>query len=53
MIQDKNKIRERVSSLDEVGELALASVSADGIVGSDLGDEGSLRSTKLVRTRVV
>jgi hypothetical protein len=49
MIQDKRKMRERVSSLDEVGELALAHVSADGYVGSDLGEEGSQRSSKLAR----
>lgn len=53
MIQDKKKMRERVSSLDEVGELALAHVSADGYVGSDLGEEGSQRSSKLVLLRAI
>jgi hypothetical protein len=48
MIQDKSRMRERISSLDEVGELALAHVSADGYVGSDLGEEGAQRSSRLV-----
>jgi len=34
--QNKGRVRERPSSLDEVGELALGHVSADGFVGSDL-----------------
>jgi hypothetical protein len=53
LIQDKKRVRERVSSLDEVGELALAHVSADGFVGSDLGEEGSQRSSKLVLLRAI
>lgn len=48
-IQDKRRTRERVSDLDEVGELALACVSADGFVGSDLGEATNQRSSKPVR----
>lgn len=53
MIEDKKKMRERVSCLDEVAELALACVSADGIVGSDLGEGVPKRSSKKVLPRLL